>query len=726
MRNICSYGKKLNLCSNHAAVGRTSRKLLFVLVTHQKMNSKVSHPGTRNTNDGSQACWKSARERARLRARHDIRERVWNGYSSSESSTPLIIPNVKSNTIPTLLVDKYDVQEITRWVRNVTEGSVSSFSLTSMLQHASMLTNPIPISLMMVLETQFFLIVRSRFGSEYATLIQNYIKARKTCTFLEYAAWIGAYNILGAMLLGGIEPTRSGSLDDEMENCSVEAGRTVSSNVATRLGQRFLDNFPTPLKAYLCYRVVRMRLEAWKNGVQDNFMLGFGNPCGHTFSEEHFWTTWLDHVDDDDSESGYSSYNDIVCCPVCGAFSPKRDDDNLECQERLHSIYDSMNPQQRGKHSRELFYKLPATVHDLKVESQGKKKKRKPPMAASWDESLFHSVGLSQDVRIDKFMKAAEQGSYRLLRVCLMSGMEVDFIHEYGQTALYVACWRGHVRAVKVLLQFGANKYQAAHGGSNAETIARDCGHASIVSLLEKCSNKEYDIMDAKHRNNFILNPESKAEWVNLQLAQPMNILIPQHANHPGAGSYTIDEALHDFHIQALLDMQKTLPMALSDKKKKKNSELCSNRFYFCDSHGWIQHYLEDCISRNLEIPAIVLPHMRFLEYESIGTSLAPHVDLCRVIHTVGAPAQRSTHTWILYLQTCISGGETLLLEGLSKPLQHVLATVSPHRGRLLLFPHNCPHMGAPVIDVPKILLRGEALLRFPALSTTDVQVELH
>ena len=36
------------------------------------------------------------------------------------------------------------------------------------------------------------------------------------------------------------------------------------------------------------------------------------------------------------------------------------------------------------------------------------------------------------------------------------------------------------------------------------------------------------------------------------------------------------------------------------------------------------------------------------------------------------------------------------------------LASVAPLRGRLLLFPHVCPHAGNPVVDVPKCFLRGE------------------
>ena len=33
---------------------------------------------------------------------------------------------------------------------------------------------------------------------------------------------------------------------------------------------------------------------------------------------------------------------------------------------------------------------------------------------------------------------------------------------------------------------------------------------------------------------------------------------------------------------------------------------------------------------------------------------------------------------------------------------------VKPLRGRLLVFPHECPHAGRPVIDTNKLVLRGE------------------
>jgi hypothetical protein len=40
-----------------------------------------------------------------------------------------------------------------------------------------------------------------------------------------------------------------------------------------------------------------------------------------------------------------------------------------------------------------------------------------------------------------------------------------------------------------------------------------------------------------------------------------------------------------------------------------------------------------------------------------------------------------------------------------------VVGSCAPRRGRLLLFPHACPHVGRPVQDAPKLLLRGEVFV---------------
>lgn len=78
--------------------------------------------------------------------------------------------------------------------------------------------------------------------------------------------------------------------------------------------------------------------------------------------------------------------------------------------------------------------------------------------------------------------------------------------------------------------------------------------------------------------------------------------------------------------------------------------------------------------------------------------------------------SRTSTHTFILYLTDCDSGGETCLLRQLPgrrftlTEQENVIASVQPQAGRLLVFPHACPHSGAEVTCVPKLLLRGEMI----------------
>jgi len=61
------------------------------------------------------------------------------------------------------------------------------------------------------------------------------------------------------------------------------------------------------------------------------------------------------------------------------------------------------------------------------------------------------------------------------------------------------------------------------------------------------------------------------------------------------------------------------------------------------------------------------------------------------------------------------ASGETALLRRLPTDRgfsggsgDNALAVVAPVRGRLLLFPHLCPHEGRAVVDAPKVFLRGE------------------
>jgi hypothetical protein len=138
--------------------------------------------------------------------------------------------------------------------------------------------------------------------------------------------------------------------------------------------------------------------------------------------------------------------------------------------------------------------------------------------------------------------------------------------------------------------------------------------------------------------------------------------------------------------------------------------------------------------------------YVRILEYDVVGSGLAPHTDGSKICDTT---RYKSTHTLLLYLSDCEIGGETVFMDsahdGWSKCSQVVVpkdriykipdamdcvrhrnATdmsqgcsqtcvclgVSPRIGRICLFPHEWPHAGALCESVPKIVLRAEMMIR--------------
>ena len=144
-----------------------------------------------------------------------------------------------------------------------------------------------------------------------------------------------------------------------------------------------------------------------------------------------------------------------------------------------------------------------------------------------------------------------------------------------------------------------------------------------------------------------------------------------------------------------------------------------SDRSYFCDAEGCISKLLADAYEAGrasalsagedarmpCEGEAVV--QMRFLIYAEAGGGLPPHIDLSRMRRD----GKFSKCTLLLYLTDCEAGGKTVLLERVGPPQPcTTLAAVTPRRGRLLLFPHLCPHRADEVVaeGLPKLLLRGE------------------
>eukprot|EP00986_Skeletonema_menzelii_P018465 scaffold26645_cov150-Skeletonema_menzelii.AAC.4 len=499
-------------------------------------------------------------------------------------------------------------------------------------------------------------------------------------------------------------------------------------------------------------------------------LLNFGQPCSHSFCEPCLWIHLLQHVPNcTDLDSM------LVTCPKCSAdfkglkfcengdlnhnrqkgretsasnndgtgsgdiFEEKKDD-------TIQGSIETAGPMQRRERRLQSYTKfmiLPATSTELKLQRRtkhkaahqpnqqkfnSKRRKAKDPSHCTWKEALQPLVDAQQsrDVRSDRFFRAVASSSVQLVIVYLNAGIDVNMQNEYGQTPLYIACWKGTIDVVKWLLDFGADLKINANGGSSCYCVANRSGRIDVMELLVQYHDHPIPLDN--------VCPAPRREQDNFQVTT----LIDENSDHPGAGACMVDNALSEEQLCFLDSLQQSLPVIeacdedvggqrsefIDSQSRSDKSNYRPSRSYYCDFDQEIQNMLQGCIiaarhsmprehdendthSFNDTLsPKSVFQHIRFLKYERKGGVLPAHVDLCRVDEKSG---QRSTHTFILYLTTCENGGGTALLDELSSPT--VLAVAQPKRGRALIFPHNTPHSGLEVDCVPKVLLRGEVIL---------------
>ena len=668
-----------------------------------------------NHNEEGRNLWGSARERDRRRARREISSRVatavvrvGNGDGASKSAVndssgrhDIYNTNGASDSMNVLSDQDTCTTIVRQMLRHIESGKASAFSVTTLSKHFEILNKPVPTSLLSPFKIKT--LCTSRFGIDYAQTLQEYIDARESCTLFEYASFLGEYKLLGPMIAGGLDPTMRGRFKKENGN-----GGTLRRHLAlsVRVVRRFLDAFPSSLSSYIVKRVIDMRLDYWKEYSQDvspctvcgssddHAQLSFGLPCRHTFCEDCFWQHLLEGIDDRHD-------GDVIVCPVCGESNSS---DDYSHDTSIYSCGDS--PTERCQQSLEKFKALPANIKELKQRPKSLKRRQRH-LTASWNEAVLQCVGSSRDVRNDKFFNYTERNAFHYVRGCLLAGVDVNATNDYGQTCLHIAAWRGYTKLVELLLFFGADPSIESNGGVSAKSASESNGHTDVVDLLRKhpgssVSSGRVRFQEATRETNRIAGPK-------------VETLIGLEVDHPGAGSYLIDGGLSEECIDAMIDLWRGLPVVHCDGKKKKGpNTLCSVRSYYCDSEGHLCNLLTDVICKafSTDIPlakVAVFPNMRFLHYAHAGSVLTPHTDLPRTDLFSG---NSSTHTLILYLFDCRNGGETSLLWSESgEGRNETLAKVSPRRGRLFLFPHACPHQGNEVVDVPKVLIRGEVML---------------
>ena len=363
-----------------------------------------------------------------------------------------------------------------------------------------------------------------------------------------------------------------------------------------------------------------------------------------------------------------------------------------------------------------------------------------------------------------KLRDAALAGDVVLVAECLDVGVaRLDATDEYGRSPLFLAASNGKLSVVTALLERGARTSQAAHGGWTPLVAARVCGHAEIAALLaaavEKASCQHSsprpvlmkalalrtarlpgELASSTHDDDLATAIAAAARDEAARTPPVLSFLVPPTLEgHPGAGTLSIEHALPESCVDAILQLWRSLPTAPKDKPSP------IDRSYYADVDGWLCAAIDNALvglgimsptagvelaktagadggdegKKGVGTGAGTQPLMRFLHYPTVGGYLPAHVDLPRVT----SDGTRTTHTFLLYLTDCAEGGETLLLDarpgdaklapagGVAPGARATISACAPRKGRLMLMPHACPHSAAPVESVPKLLIRGEVLV---------------
>jgi hypothetical protein len=660
-----------------------------------------------------------------------------------------------------LLQQQNDENHLKQFLKAISLGSTSYFSLQIFSKQNITLSKPLPTYLLSTYKIQT--LCTSRFGKDVASKVLTYKEeCVDICTMFEYALLLGEFGVAQSFIAGGINPCdllyqykhhhQNHHQYQQCDDDNDERSR-IEYVVAMVMKKLVVDFVPSSLSVYIAKCVYEMRMSSLVNHhskkpeevepapcqlcslVTNKWPLLVFPRCNHTFCELCLWESLVSNLNT-------RIKGDVVRCPVCdGSYchleQNQKQQQQLQNDTQVSNVSNTIitnHAEERYQQSLCRFKALPKNTKELK--KLPKKSKTKNVLHSSWSDALKPIIGSSQDVRSDKFKRYVDLGTIHHCRACLELGIDVNMTNEYNQTPLYIACWKNHIELVQLLLEWGANANIHANGSLSALNVAIENGHNEVAQLLHQFHNSEREsiccLRERVNEHDILSSAETEDDEEETTTGELTKLI--QDKNHAGNGAFYIDGLLTESEMIFLDTLVESIPPADATEVKKKKVDKnipCSLRHYFCDAEGYLCHLISNRIQKNLSNKqenkhlhehehehghssnVYVFPHMRILNYDQAGGELLPHIDLTKVDPL---SKRRSTHTFILYLRDCDKGGETALLKKLSesgpKAYHEVIdPPVCPRRSRILVFPHACPHQGMKVISTPKILLRGEVLL---------------
>jgi len=175
------------------------------------------------------------------------------------------------------------------------------------------------------------------------------------------------------------------------------------------------------------------------------------------------------------------------------------------------------------------------------------------------------------------------------MAICVMSCTSPSFIiptptaatGRYGQTAVFVAAWHGHLAIVRFLLQRGADATRPANGGNLPLQCATCHGHLDVAALLASVPvSTAPELATAHGMCQEAIDVTREAPRTRepgegqLSSSRVVTVAVPHGIDHPGAGAFYVDNAIPENAIQRLLQLQQTLPMAPETKNSHSSTWL--------------------------------------------------------------------------------------------------------------------------------------------------------